>query len=141
MEVDIEAAQGNSTYIEEYLPGYVDFSHFIASDNSLSIYRKFAVLGARNLLYLEAEIQLMEFQLKARDGEDKKIMEESADEAEKVRTENSMRSWEDLKLQAMDGDSKQAGKLRMIYKLRRLMKEYGTLNRRNEIATYRLKYG
>jgi hypothetical protein len=68
-------------------------------------------------------------------------MEESADEAEKVRTENSMRSWEDLKLQAMDGDSKQAGKLRMIYKLRRLMKEYGTLNRRNEIATYRLKYG
>lgn len=128
MEPDLESGHINSTYLEEYLPGYVDFSHFIASDYSLSIYRKFAVLGARNLLYLEAELQLMEFQLHARDEEDKRILEESADEAEKLRTENSIRSWEDLKDQALHGDAKQAGRLRMIYKLRRLMKEYGMPN-------------
>jgi hypothetical protein len=51
---DVEAALDDI----EYLDGYVDFSQFIASDQTLSIYRKFSILGARNSLYLGAELQL-----------------------------------------------------------------------------------
>jgi hypothetical protein len=127
-DLDLEAAQDVSKYIEEYLPGYVDFSHFVASDYSLSIYRKFAVLGARNLLYLEAELQLLEFQLHALDDSDKLITQQDADEVQRTRAEAAIRSWDYLKRQALEGDERQTGKLRMIYKLRRLMKEYGEQN-------------
>jgi len=118
---DIEATRGG----KEYLDGYVDFSEFIASDYSLSIYRKFGSLAARNLLYLEAELQLLQFQLGAFDDADSAILRRPADGVEKARTENANRSWDDLKQQAMEGDTRQAEKLRMIYELRRLMKEYG----------------
>jgi hypothetical protein len=128
MDLDLEAAQEDSKYMEEYLPGYVDFSHFIASDYSLSIYRKFAVLGTRNLLYLEAELQLLEFQLHALDESDKLITQQHADEVQRTRTDAAIRSWDDLKRQALEGDERQRGKLRMIYKLRRVMKEYGAQN-------------
>lgn len=138
MEPDLEAARENSLAVEEYLPGYVDFSHFIASDYSLSIYRKFAVLGARNMLYLEAELQLLEFQLRALDSEDKEVLRKTTDEVQKVRTDSSIRSWDDLKRQALEGDAREEGKLRLIYKLRRLMKEYGMPSNRNEFAKYQL---
>ena len=122
---DSEGRLSREGWIEEYLPGYVDFSHFVASDYSLSIYRKFAVLGARNLLYLEAELQLLEFQLHALDDSDKLITQQDADEVQRTRAEAAIRSWDDLKRQALEGDERQTGKLRMIYRLRRLMKEYG----------------
>jgi hypothetical protein len=121
IQADVEAARDR----HEYLGGFVDFSEFIASDFSLSIYRKFRVLGARNLLYLQAELQLLECQLKAVDEEDKRTIAWSNDEKEALDTEKAARSWDFMKEQANGGDEKQAGKLRMIYKLRKLMKEYG----------------
>jgi hypothetical protein len=39
-QIDVESARDE----KEYLHGFADFSHFIASDFSLSIYRKFATL-------------------------------------------------------------------------------------------------
>jgi len=130
---DVEAALD----ADEYLRGYVDFSHFIASDYSLSIYRKFAVLGARNLLYLQAELQLLERQLGDLDKADKKTIAESNDATEQIETEKAARSWDDLKLQANAGNNKQIGKLRMIYRIRKLMKEYG----RYELCTRDSKLG
>jgi len=121
IQIDVEAARDEN----EYLRGYVDFAHFIASDYSLSIYRKFAVLGARNLLYLQAELQLMECQLDELDKADKRTIGWSDNVDEGFETEKAARSWEDLKRQAIEGNEKQAGNLRMIYKLRKLMKEYG----------------
>jgi hypothetical protein len=118
---DIEAVRG----INEYIDGYVDFSEFIASDYSLSIYRKFASLGARNLLYLQAELQLLQFQLRALDDADQAILRSPGDNIEKARTDNANRSWEDLEQQVAEGDIRQVERHRMIYKLRRLMKEYG----------------
>jgi len=118
---DVEAAHE----ARENLQGFAEFSHFIASDYSLSIYRKFATLGARNLLYLQAELQLLEIQLNELDEADKAIIGSSNDSGEKLRAETAARSWEDLKQQANDGDEKQAGKLRIIYRIRKLMKEYG----------------
>lgn len=118
---DVEGALGDM----EYLEGYVDFSHFIASDPSLSIYRRFSFLGARNLLYLEAELQLIECELQAFDENDKRTFDGARKNEEKRKEECALRSWDDLKQQANCGDERQAGKLRMIYKLKRLMKEYG----------------
>ena len=66
IQADVESALDET----EYLPGFADFSHFIASDHSLSIYRKFAVLGARNLLYLQDEICELEERLDALDQGD-----------------------------------------------------------------------
>jgi hypothetical protein len=127
-DLDLEAVQDDGKYVKEYLPGYIDFSHFIASDYSLSIFRKFAVLGARNLLYLEAELQLLEFQLYALNDSDKLITQQHSDEVQRTRAEAAIRSWDDLKRQALEGDKRQTGKLRMIYKLRKLIKEYSAQN-------------
>lgn len=121
--IDIEAASGET----EYLQGYVDFSQFIASDHSLSIYRSYRTLGARNLLYLEAEIQLLECELQAVDENDKILIDRARNNEEKMRAECAVRSWDDLKEQANNGNEREAGKLRMIYKLRRLMKDYGMI--------------
>jgi hypothetical protein len=120
-QVDIESARDE----KEYLHGFADFSQFIASDFSLSIYRKFAALGARNILYLQAELQLLEIQLKELDDADKRTIGWSNDTTEKLKAEAAARSWEDMKQQANGGDKKQAGKLRMIYRIRKLMGEYG----------------
>lgn len=121
-QVDVEAALDES----EYLPGFADFGQFIGSDDSLSIYRKFAVLGARNLLYLQAELQLLEINLRELDAEDKRTIATSSEHSEKVMVEAGARSWEDLKEQASAGVGRQAEKLRIVLKIRTLMKEYGT---------------
>jgi len=118
---DVEAARDEN----EYLRGYPDFAHFIASDYSLSIYRKFAVLGARNLLYLQAELQLLELQLGELDDEDKKTIGWSRNSDEALETEKAARSWEDLNRLATEGNEEKTQKLEMIYKIRNLMKEYG----------------
>jgi len=110
---------------QEYLQGYTDFSHFIASDYSLSIYRKFAVLGARNLLYLQGELQLLELQLAELDNEDKKTISLSQDPDQASETEKAARSWEDMKRLAEEGVEEKAHKLELIYKIRKVMKEYG----------------
>jgi len=80
---------------------------------------------ARNILYLQAELQLLEIQLKELDDTDKRIIGWSNNTTEKLKAEAAARSWEDLKQQANGGDKKQAGKLRMIYRIRKLMREYG----------------
>ncbi|PMD20664.1 hypothetical protein NA56DRAFT_646316 [Hyaloscypha hepaticicola] len=127
---DIEATH----VVKEYLPGFADFSHFIASDYSLSIYRKFATLGARNLLYLQAELQLLETRLHDLDEADQLVIELSDVAEEKQKVERGARSWEDLEQQAEDGDEQQAEKLKIIYKIRKLMQEYEeALLRRNEV--------
>ncbi len=121
IQVDIEAARDEN----EYLQGFADFAQYIASDYSLSIYRKFATLGARNLLYLQTELQLLELELQELDDEDKRTIAESSDNGEKIETEKAARSWEVLREQAEDGEGKSARKLRMIYRIRKLMEEYG----------------
>ena len=110
---------------QEYLQGYTDFSHFIASDYSLSIYRKFAVLGSRNLLYLQGELQLLEVQLAELDDEDKKTIDLSQDPDQASEIEKAARSWEDMKRLADEGWEEKAHKLEIIYKIRKAMKEYG----------------
>ncbi len=122
VQSDVQAARDE----KEYLQGYVEFSNFIASDHSLSIYRKFAVLGARNLLYLQAELQYMELKLKQFDREEKRRMIKLGNIDKQRSLDAATRSWEDMEKQAQQGDTKQAEKLEMIYETRRLLELYGT---------------
>ncbi|KAL5315874.1 hypothetical protein ACEPPN_016748 [Leptodophora sp. 'Broadleaf-Isolate-01'] len=132
--IDIEATHIDGEYIEEYVPGFADFSEYIASDYSLSIYRKFGVLGARNLLYLQTELHELEAILRGFDEEDKIELAETTDKEKQRYIECGVKTWEDLREQAEGGDERQAEKLAVIHKIRVLMKEYEeALLRRNEV--------
>jgi hypothetical protein len=118
---DLEAGVGPDEFVE----GYVDFAEFIASDNQLSIYRRFSSLGARNLLYLQAELQLLQFELQTLDQADQAVLTGSGGGEEKKAVEDAAKVWECFKQQAKH-NPRQAEKMRMILKLRSLMDEYRT---------------
>lgn len=120
-QIDVEAARDEG----EYLQGFADFSQYVASDLSLSIYRKFGVLGARNLLYLQTELQLLEIELEALGKEDKLAIAGGDIDDEKFELEEAARSWESMHGRAEDGDERQMRRLGMIYKIRKVMEEYG----------------
>ena len=64
------------------LDGYPSFAHFIARDGDATIYRKYANLSARSLLYLQSELHELEEQLRQLDREDAKdINNEEAQKA------------------------------------------------------------
>jgi hypothetical protein len=66
-ERDIES----QSTTHEYLNGFPDVSEYIGSDRELALFRRFDVLGARNLLYLQARLLALEEALKQYDDEDK----------------------------------------------------------------------
>ncbi|KAF4630763.1 hypothetical protein G7Y89_g7374 [Cudoniella acicularis] len=74
---DIES-QSQST-VKEYLDGFADVSAYIGSDCELALFRRFDVLGARNLLYLQARLCLLEAKLEKYDEEDIKIIKENSE--------------------------------------------------------------
>jgi hypothetical protein len=74
---DIEA-QSQST-VEEYLDGFADVSAYIGSDRELALFRRFDVLGARNLLYLQARLVLLEAKLEKYDEEDRQIVKDNSE--------------------------------------------------------------
>jgi len=132
---DLEAART----LNEFAEGFVEFAEFVASDKELSIYRRFCTLGARNLLYLQGELQLLHFQLKELDQADQEILTRPGDNEEKTRTEQAVHAWECFQRQAVD-DPRQSQKMALILKLRRVMEEYGKLCRESwhlEIDTQR----
>lgn len=67
------------------LDGYPSFAHFIAKDADAEIYRKYAHLSARNLLYLQSELHELEEQLGQLDREDAKDIDN--EEAQKAARE------------------------------------------------------
>ncbi|KAL8857232.1 MAG: hypothetical protein Q9178_006158 [Gyalolechia marmorata] len=69
--VDIELAIP-STQRPTRLEGYPSFAQFIASDSDAAIYRKYAHLSARNLLYLQSELHELQERLQDLDREDAK---------------------------------------------------------------------
>jgi hypothetical protein len=117
-KLDVEA----SNIRLEFLEGYKDFSEFIGSDSQFFIYRQFSSLGARNLLYLEAEIQLLEFQIKALDDADIQVLKQTENNDEKKHVDDAARAWELFQKQAKEGDERSTAKLALVYKLRELRK-------------------
>ena len=70
------AHPSNSLARPARLDGYPSFAHFIARDADASIYRKYAHLSARNLLYLQSELHELEEQLQQLDEEDAKHIDD-----------------------------------------------------------------
>ena len=87
---DIETAETP----REYLEGFAEFSEFISCDSENLIYRRFGSLGARNLLYLQAELQLLEAQLRDFDKRDKQLLSLDGSEDEKKAVDDAARAWE-----------------------------------------------
>lgn len=52
------------------LDGFPSLAHFISEDSDVAIFRKSDELGARNLLYLQSNLNQLEAQLKGLDAED-----------------------------------------------------------------------
>lgn len=109
---------------KEYLEGFTDFSHYMASDDALFIFRRFGSLSARNILYLQAELQLLEQQLQELDELDNNVLRQLGEGNEKALVDSAARSWESFKDQA-DRVERQKTKMDLIVRLRTLMKEYG----------------
>ncbi|RDL30750.1 uncharacterized protein BP5553_10095 [Venustampulla echinocandica] len=127
--------ESNSTPLE-YLEGYSDLAAFKASDTQFSVWRRFDRLGAQNLLYYEAEVQHLEFELEKLDEDDKNIIR-TGSESEKIGTDARARCWEVLVIQVDRGDEKAIERLDLIMRLRVAMKEYEkALLRRNRISSF-----
>ena len=124
VQTDVES--GNRQ--KEYLEGYAELAEFIASDNDFLLFRKFGALGARNLLYLQAEVQVLEAQLKRMDEDDRIRMINAKDIGEKMQVDRAARDWEYMTRTAHeDENGREAKKLKVTVKIRRVMKEYRML--------------
>lgn len=119
---EVEEAKAN-----EHLQGFADFSQFISSDDDLSVYRRFGGLGARNILYLQAELQFLERQLADLDAADLNLIQrQGGDKGEQKLTDDAARSWESFIYQVEEGNERQKDKMRLVLRIREVMKEYGT---------------
>ena len=85
---DVELGHSSTaapTRLPARLEGYPSFAHFIARDGDAAIFRKYAQLSSRNLLYLQSELHDLDEQLRQLDGEDAKDIDN--EEAEKAARE------------------------------------------------------
>jgi|SRR5688572_11872899 hypothetical protein len=118
---DVESSHVSSGFCR--LEGYSELSEFVGSDAQLSIYRRYDRVGARNLLYLEAEIQLLEFRLRRLDEADLSNLQHAEDRAT---IDDRERCWEIFLEHGRSNEMPFAkAKLNLIYELRGLMKDYG----------------
>lgn len=123
MHTDVEPGQRP----KEYLEGYAELAELIASDNDFLLFRKFGALGARNLLYLQAEVQVLEAQLKQLDEDDRIDIINAQDVSEKMKIDRFSRDWEYMIRNAQDENGRQAKKLKLILQIRQAMKDYRML--------------
>ena len=109
---------------KDYLEGYAELAEFIACDDDILLFRKFGTLGARNLLYLQAELQELEAQLRRIDEKDQTDMVNAKDVSDKMDIDRGARDWGFMAREAQDGNGRQATKMKIILETRRVMKEY-----------------
>ncbi|CAG8952789.1 hypothetical protein HYFRA_00009034 [Hymenoscyphus fraxineus] len=120
MSTDIEAEKRSNKYLE----GFAEFSHYIGSDETLSVYRRFGTLAARNILYLQAELQFLEDELKRLDEQDRKDISKGSNMVEKNAIDAAARMWEAFSDQSDRGNERQSKKMRIILRIREVMRMY-----------------
>ena len=101
-----------------YVKGYPSLAAFIASDRDKStwIYRRFDRLSARNLLYLQSELQELEERQDAFDAEDLHGGREE---------KKSARNWQVLKKKAkQQNNEREKKRLDLVFEIRDKLKEY-----------------
>jgi hypothetical protein len=108
------------------LEGFAEFSQFIASDDALSLYRRFDGVGSRNILYYQAELQYLEQQLEDLDSADLEVLQRESGEAEeKDLIDSAARAWESFQYQNEEGEERQRSRMTLVLRIREVMKEYG----------------
>lgn len=102
--------------------GFAQVARWVAldPDKETSIYRKFDELAARNLLYLQSELLVLENKLDQLDRNDAKS--DDMDLADAIMT------WETLERQYNTGSEKARVRMDLIVKIRAKLKEYRSLN-------------
>ena len=104
-----------------YVKGYASLAAFMASDRdkSTAIYRRFDRLSARNLLYLQSELQELEERQDALD---------TVDLHGDLQAKKSARNWQVLKKRAKQQDNeREKERLELVFEIRDRLKEYGTM--------------
>ncbi|KAL4805153.1 hypothetical protein BDV18DRAFT_25436 [Aspergillus unguis] len=98
--------------------GFADVARWIAldPDSETFIYRKFDELAARNLLYLQAELLVLEKELDKLDRSDAN----SAD----MDLKDAIRTWETLTWRCDTNDKKAQDRMALILRTREKLKEY-----------------
>ncbi|KAK5662246.1 hypothetical protein OQA88_8151 [Cercophora sp. LCS_1] len=115
--------------------GFAQLAQWITldADNDTSIYRKFGELGARNLLYLQAELFALERDLEKIDEEDVLRFAEGDLDAKDLAS-----TWEQLVVRFGRGDEEARRRMELILKIREKVKEYHeAVLLQNEIAKLR----
>jgi hypothetical protein len=101
-----------------YVKGYLSLAAFIAGDRdkSTAIYRRFDRLSARNLLYLQSELQELGGRQDASDAEDL-----HGD----LQAKKSVRDWQVLKKRAnQQNNEREKEHLELVFEIRDKLKEY-----------------
>lgn len=91
------------------------FAEFIATDDELPIFRRFDRLNARNLLYLQSELIVLESQFQALDYND---IEDG-----NMNVMQSAKCWETLQLRAEEHPH-EMDRMELIRKIRAVIREY-----------------
>ena len=119
----IAPVQEDPDTAKEYLPGYAELSEYIATDSELSVYHRFGSVTARNILYLQAEVQVLRKRLEKLDELD--LMDTKSDNFDdRISAAQAARDWETLVRRAKAGDARQKEKMDIIKDLRCALKEY-----------------
>lgn len=100
--------------------GFASVARWISfdPDNETFIYRKFSELAARNLLYLQCELLVLEKQLNDLDQNDTK--------SDDMDLKDAARTWETFAQQYEDGIKEAKDRMDIILRLRAKLKEYST---------------
>lgn len=110
--LDMEMAGGHNRRAS--VPGYPQLSQYMGLLPQLGIFRSFSALGAKNILYLHAELVALEEELRQAEERD----HGSGDE---LRV-NYRRCWQFLKLSNCSGESRP--QFRIVIDIRAVLKEY-----------------
>lgn len=100
------------------LHGYPSLASFIASDRDRTtlIFKRFDVLAARNLLYLQSELASLHHKQQTLDEEDKRG---------DMGIKQCARNWEEfVRVSMKDDDSRQKERWELMLRIRHTMKEY-----------------
>jgi hypothetical protein len=81
---------------------------------------------------------LWELAIKALDDADIQVLKQAENNDEKKHVDDAARAWELFEKQAKEGDERSTAKLALVYKLRELMKDYGTDNPVESVRKLRL---
>ncbi|GES58894.1 hypothetical protein ATEIFO6365_0003017700 [Aspergillus terreus] len=118
MNGSADSSDRRSAYASGRKEGFADVARWIAldPDNETFIYRKFDELAAQNLLYLQAEILVLEKELNKLD-----VNDANSDDMD---LRDAIRTWETLTQRYDANDEKARSRMDLVIRIREKLKEY-----------------